>query len=89
MYYILGYKLWMACQSYQEKKIKADNTFLLSLDGDMDFAPKAVRLMIDTIKANNSIGSVCGRIQPTGSGKVLKICQIIYIYGTRLHICKT
>jgi chitin synthase len=41
---------------------------LLALDGDVDFRPEAVRLLIDRMKKNKKVGAACGRIHPIGSG---------------------
>nr|AHX26709.1 chitin synthase [Platynereis dumerilii] len=56
-----------------EKKViyKAENTFLLVLDGDVDFKPEAVVLLIDRLKRNPKTGGACGRIHPIGSGPVV------------------
>ena len=43
MYYFLGYQL-MEDQTLTSarKEVRAENTFLLALDGDIDFQPNAV-----------------------------------------------
>lgn len=47
---------------------QAENTFILTLDGDVDFKPDAVRLLVDRLKKNKKVGAACGRIHPIGSG---------------------
>lgn len=47
-----------------------ENTYLLALDGDVDFRPEAVRLLVDRMKKNKKVGAACGRIHPIGSGKI-------------------
>ena len=42
MYYILGYKLMELPISDARKQARAENTYLLALDGDIDFQPEAV-----------------------------------------------
>ena len=49
---------------------QAQNTFVLALDGDVDFKPEAVRLLVDQMKTNPKVASVCGRIHPIGDGKL-------------------
>uniref|UniRef100_A0A3B5MNJ8 chitin synthase n=1 Tax=Xiphophorus couchianus TaxID=32473 RepID=A0A3B5MNJ8_9TELE len=44
------------------------NTYLLALDGDTDFQPAVVMLLIDRLKMYPRVGAACGRIHPTGSG---------------------
>jgi chitin synthase len=50
-----------------------ENTYLLALDGDVDFHPEAVRLLVDRMKKNKKVGAACGRIHPIGSGKKLML----------------
>ncbi|XP_051245639.1 chitin synthase chs-1-like [Dicentrarchus labrax] len=79
LYYLLGWKLmtkyfarWQ--KGDDEKELKADlqrekhNTYLLALDGDTDFQPAAVMLLIDRLRMYPRVGAACGRIHPTGSG---------------------
>ena len=43
MYYFLGYQLKGNTElSEERKKVRAMNTFLLALDGDVDFLPDAI-----------------------------------------------
>ncbi|XP_067468545.1 chitin synthase chs-2-like [Thunnus thynnus] len=79
LYYLLGWKLtskyygrWQ--RGEDEKELQAEvqkekhNTYLLALDGDTDFQPAAVMLLIDRLKMYPHVGAACGRIHPTGSG---------------------
>ena len=50
---------------------KLENTMLLVLDGDVEFRADAVKLMIDKMKEDKRIGSVCGRVHPIGSGPIV------------------
>jgi chitin synthase len=52
----------------QRKELIAENTFILTLDGDVDFTPRCVRLLVDLMKKNRRLGAACGRIHPRGSG---------------------
>ena len=51
------------------KQLMAENTYLLALDGDIDFQPEAVTRLVDLMRKNKGLGAACGRIHPTGSGK--------------------
>ena len=42
MYYLLGYKLMDLPIPDERKQVMAENTYLLALDGDIDFQPEAV-----------------------------------------------
>ena len=68
MYYLLSYKLLLGHHTGNKRQL-ADNTFILALDGDVDFYPDAVQLLVDRMKRNNHVGAACGRIHPIGSGK--------------------
>jgi len=48
---------------------RLNNTFILALDGDVDFQPSALALLIDRMKKNDNVGAACGRIHPIGQGK--------------------
>lgn len=76
MYYLLGHKL-MANDEYNKdmEGVRVDtiseNTYILALDGDIDFQPSAVKLLVDYMKRNKSLGAACGRIHPIGSGAMV------------------
>ena len=52
----------------------SENTFILTLDGDVDFRPGSVSLLLDRMKKNRKVGAVCGRIHPIGSGQYIDWC---------------
>ncbi|XP_060582419.1 LOW QUALITY PROTEIN: chitin synthase chs-2-like [Ruditapes philippinarum] len=64
-----------------EVHIQAENTYILTLDGDVDFHPDAVRLLVDRLKTNKKVGAACGRIHPIGSGPLLWYQQFEYAIG--------
>ncbi|XP_062614046.1 chitin synthase-like [Saccostrea cucullata] len=49
----------------------SENTFILALDGDVDFKPEAVTLLLDRMRKNADVGAACGRIHPIGSGPMV------------------
>lgn len=53
------------------KEIISENTFILTLDGDVDFMPQCVHLLVDLMKKNRRLGAACGRIHPRGSGMII------------------
>ncbi|KAL6100193.1 uncharacterized protein ACO6RY_01854 [Pungitius sinensis] len=82
LYYLLGYKImskhyagWEKRQDEAELKeaVKKEkkNTYILALDGDTDFQPAAVMLLIDRLKQYPKVGAACGRIHPTGTGPIV------------------
>ncbi|XP_075212205.1 hyaluronan synthase-like protein kkv [Lycorma delicatula] len=81
MYYLLGHRLMELPISIERKEVIAENTFLLTLDGDIDFQPHAVRLLIDLMKKNRNLGAACGRIHPVGSGPMVWYQMFEYAIG--------
>ena len=75
MYYFLGYQLWFQKRtlSSAQKIRRAKNTFLLALDGDVDFEPSALALLVDLMTRNKDVAAACGRIHPTGTGYSIRI----------------
>nr|XP_022330055.1 uncharacterized protein LOC111128616 [Crassostrea virginica] len=53
------------------KEGKADRTFILALDGDVDFIPDAVERLLDRMLKNGDVGAACGRIIPKGTGPMV------------------
>nr|XP_045601815.1 chitin synthase chs-2-like isoform X3 [Procambarus clarkii] len=81
MYYLLGFKLMDQPISVDRKEVIAENTFLLTLDGDIDFTPSAVALLIDLMKKNTNLGAACGRIHPVGGGVMVWYQMFEYAIG--------
>jgi len=81
MYYLLGHRLMEVPIDVDRKAIIAKNTFILALDGDIDFKPQAVLLLLDRMKKDEKLGAACGRIHPTGSGKIESLIAILW------HLC--
>ena len=83
MYYFLGYQLLdnKELDDDARREARAYNTYLLALDGDVDFRPDAVTKVVDLIKEHPKIGAVCGRIHPTGSGYMTWYQNFEYAIG--------
>ncbi|XP_034109385.1 chitin synthase chs-2 isoform X1 [Drosophila albomicans] len=82
MYYLLGFRIMETeLLSAQRKAVIAENTFLLALDGDIDFQPRAVQLLIDRMKAIDELGAACGRIHPVGRGPMVWYQKFEYAIG--------
>lgn len=54
---------------FNQKQEDLDNCFILTLDGDVDFEPKAVERLKELLDRDNHVGAACGRIFPKGMGK--------------------
>ena len=66
----------------------AENTYLLTLDGDIDFQPPAVSLLVDLMKKNKNLGAACGRIHPVGSGPMVWYQLFEYAIGKLIKVLK-
>ncbi|CAI9738742.1 Hypothetical predicted protein [Octopus vulgaris] len=71
MYYILGHQIASVDIKLRQKVRRSENTFLLALDGDVDFEPSSVLLLLDRMKRNPVVGAACGRIHPIGNGPMV------------------
>lgn len=67
--------------SPQRKILIAQNTYLLALDGDIDFQPQAVQQLIGRMKVDPDLGAACGRIHPVGKGPMVWYQVFEYAIG--------
>uniref|UniRef100_A0A0N5BY92 chitin synthase n=1 Tax=Strongyloides papillosus TaxID=174720 RepID=A0A0N5BY92_STREA len=81
LYYLLGYRLMMKVEDQGRKEIISENTFILTLDGDVDFTPQCVHLLVDLMRKNRRLGAACGRIHPRGSGLMIWYQKFEYAVG--------
>ncbi|XP_054627280.1 chitin synthase 1 isoform X2 [Dunckerocampus dactyliophorus] len=65
----------------KRKFISDDNVYILALDGDTDFQPKAVILLVDRLRMYENVGAACGRIHPTGMGPMVWYQKFEYAVG--------
>ncbi|GFN76984.1 chitin synthase [Plakobranchus ocellatus] len=68
----------MSRSEYDQLVDKCENTFILTLDGDIDFKQQSVRLLLDRMMKNKKVAAVCGRVHPIGSGPVVWYQQFEY-----------
>ncbi|CAB3404677.1 unnamed protein product [Caenorhabditis bovis] len=78
LYYLLGYRLMM---KVDDAELISENTFILTLDGDVDFTPQSVYLLVDLMKKNRRLGAACGRIHPRGDGAMVWYQKFEYAVG--------
>uniref|UniRef100_A0A8B9JJK8 chitin synthase n=1 Tax=Astyanax mexicanus TaxID=7994 RepID=A0A8B9JJK8_ASTMX len=65
----------------KRKYISDENTYILALDGDTDFHPSAVILLVDRLRMYSNVGAACGRIHPTGMGPMVWYQKFEYAVG--------
>ncbi|XP_078049860.1 LOW QUALITY PROTEIN: chitin synthase chs-2 [Augochlora pura] len=81
MYYLLGYRLMDPSIDIDHKELITENTYILTLDGDVDFQPVAVKALIDLMKKDKKLGAACGRIHPVGNGPMIWFQKFEYAIG--------
>ncbi|CAI9724533.1 chitin synthase chs-1-like [Octopus vulgaris] len=59
----------------------AKKTYILALDGDVDFQPDAVEKLLDLMKNDKKLGAACGRIHPMGKGPMIWFQIFEYAIG--------
>ena len=63
----------------------SENTFILTLDGDVHFEPESIHFLVDDLRSNKEVAAVCGRTHPVGSGKLF-IQYIVFISNEFLKL---
>lgn len=91
MYYLLGHRLMEKIDDVKRKETVAENTYILTLDGDVDFQPSSVHLLVDLMKKNRRLGAACGRIHPRGSGTIIDgfSNNLSVFINKRIHLTKS
>ena len=82
LYYLIGWKI-DACELRDSDgfKVKKSKSFILALDGDVDFEPDAFELVLDRCMRNEKLAACCGAIHPTGSGWLVAYQNFEYAVG--------
>ncbi|KAK1792660.1 hypothetical protein P4O66_012601 [Electrophorus voltai] len=65
----------------KRKHISDDFVYILALDGDTDFHPSALILLVDRLRMYANVGAACGRIHPTGMGPMVWYQKFEYAVG--------
>ncbi|XP_075926067.1 chitin synthase chs-2-like [Petromyzon marinus] len=87
LYYLLGWKIYRKIHTVkkdeQEEWVerKKRNTYVLALDGDTDFYPSALSMLVDRLTRDSTVGAACGRIHPTGVGPLVCYQKFEYAVG--------
>jgi chitin synthase len=56
-------------------------TFIFCTDGDTSFTARSVQFLVDALKREATVGGVCGRIKPKGSGPLVWYQDFEYASG--------
>lgn len=57
------------------------NNFILTTDADVQFTPESVEALLDLMLRDTSVGAVCARTYPMGSGPVVWYQKFEYAVG--------
>ena len=58
-----------------------DDTYILTTDADVRFTPDAVEALLDLMTRDPSVGAVCARTHPLGSGPMVWYQVFEYAIG--------
>ena len=81
LYYLIGYKIDTCQMKFNGDEVTKENSFVLALDGDVDFEPEAVELVLDRMRRNKNVGACCNQIHPQGSGYLVWYQRFEYAVG--------
>ena len=77
--YILNFRCNL--KSNCTNKLEKEKTYILTTDGDVNFSPTAVDVLLDRLNMDAKVGSVSGRVYPVGEGFVVWYQQFEYAAG--------
>ena len=63
------------------KKLDTQNSYLLALDGDVDFEPEDFELVLNRMVRNPDVAACCNQIHPRGSGPLVWFQRFEYAVG--------
>ena len=80
MSYILNYRLQERDEQGREL-FDPHSTYLLTTDADVEFKADSVATLLDFLARDDSVGAVCARTYPTGSGPLVWYQSFEYALG--------
>ncbi|OPL33710.1 chitin synthase, partial [Mytilus galloprovincialis] len=80
---------WCIHENHGElgKKAALENTYILTLDADVQFKPEDVRNLIRRMNKSKLIGAACGRIHPLGRDEIRWLCTMLVKQGWKIEYC--
>ncbi|CAG5104798.1 Oidioi.mRNA.OKI2018_I69.chr1.g1552.t1.cds [Oikopleura dioica] len=67
MNYVCHWKI----KQEKDARIREENSFILAIDGDVDFRPVDFDLVLSRMLDSSEIAACCSQIEPTGSGPMV------------------
>ena len=80
MSYVVKHKM-KELNDYGRLKYDPDHTYILTTDADIDFKAKSVAALLDFLARDDSVGAVCARTHPLGSGPLVWYQIFEYAFG--------
>jgi len=84
LYYLIGWKIDATDEmeiSGTHEKLEKDKCFILALDGDVDFDPPALEIVLNRLKRNDHVAACCSQIHPKGSSWLVLYQRFEYAVG--------
>ena len=78
--YIINYRM-KEKDDCQHNKYNPHTTYILTTDADIDFKPESVSALLDFMHRDDSVGAVCSRTHPLGSGPLVWYQIFEYAFG--------
>ncbi|XP_019622855.1 PREDICTED: uncharacterized protein LOC109468915 [Branchiostoma belcheri] len=79
MSYVLDYAL--GGQAREQQQMDDRDTYILATDADVKFTPESARALLDLARRDPTVGAVCGRTHPLGSGPMVWYQKFDYAVG--------
>ena len=96
MYYLIGYRMKNCHQEapseffynkvtdkieQSKTPLTEENTYIMALDGDVNFMPHSLDLVLDRLTRNKHVAAACNEIRPIGSGWLVWFQKFEYAVG--------
>ena len=62
-------------------ELTEENTYIMALDGDVNFMPQSLDLVLDRLTRNKHVAAACNEIRPIGSGWLVWFQKFEYAVG--------
>ena len=80
MNYIINYRMQERDEEGRER-YDPNNTYILTTDADIDFKADSVAALLDFLARDDTVGAVCARTHPLGSGPMAWYQTFEYAFG--------
>ncbi|XP_066270277.1 uncharacterized protein [Branchiostoma lanceolatum] len=81
MSYVLDYVLGSQARGPTQVEALDRDTYILATDADVKFTPESAMALLDLARRDPTVGAVCGRTHPLGSGPMVWYQKFDYAVG--------